>query len=109
MPAAQSEYMETSWTVLALRNTASATGINAYWLCNGTSRRQWVGTIMTCIDLFNKMVVLVSLYETDAQTVTSCFLAQVMSHHGLPGTIISNRDPRFQGSFWKELLANLNT
>ena len=64
---------------------------------------------MTCIDQFSKMVVLVSLYKTDAQTVASRFLAEVMSHHGLPATIISNRDPRFQGSFWKELMTNLNT
>ena len=67
------------------------------------------GTIMICIDQFSKMLVLVLLHETDAQTVASCFLAEVVSHHGFPTTIISDRDPRFQGSFWKELMANLNT
>ena len=51
-------------------------------------------TIMTCIDHFNKMVVLVPLRKTDARTVASCFLAEVVSHHGLPATIISDRDPR---------------
>ena len=50
---------------------------------------------MTCIDQFSKMVVLVSLHETDAQTVESRFLAEVMSHHRLPVIIISDRDPRF--------------
>ena len=54
------------------------------------------------------MVVLVPLHETDAQIVASRFLAEVVSHHGLPVTIISDRDPRFQGSFWKELMENLN-
>ena len=67
------------------------------------------GTIMTCVDQFRKMVVLVALHEMDAQTVVSHFLTEVVSHHGLPETIISDRDPRFQGSFWKELMANLNT
>ena len=67
------------------------------------------GTIMTCIDQFSKIVVLVPLHETDAQTVASCFLVEVVRHHGLPATIISDRDPRFQGSFWKQLMANLNT
>ena len=67
------------------------------------------GTIMMCIDQFSKMVVLVPLHETDARTVASCFLAEVMIHYGLLVTIISNRDPRFQGSFWKELMINLNT
>ena len=54
----------------------------------------WYGTIMTCIDRFSKMVVLVPLPKTDAQTVASHFLAEVMSHHGLPATVISDRDPR---------------
>ena len=67
------------------------------------------GTIMPCIDQFSKMVVLVPLCKTDAQTVASHFLAEVMSHHGLPATIISDQDPRFQGSFWKELMVSLKT
>ena len=53
------------------------------------------GIIMICIDCFSKMVVLVPLCETDARTVASRFLAEVVSHHGLPATIISDRDPRF--------------
>ena len=64
------------------------------------------GTIMICIDQFSKMVVLVPLHETDARIVASHFLAEVMNHNGLPATIISDRHPRFQGSLWKELMAN---
>ena len=66
-------------------------------------------TIMICIDQFSIMVVLVPLCKTDAQTVASGFLGEVMSYHGFPATIISDREPRFQGNFWKELMANLNT
>ena len=67
-------------------------------------------TIMICKDQFTKMVVLVPFHEIDARTVANCFhfLAEVMSHHGLPATIINNGDPRFQGSFWKELMTSLN-
>ena len=53
------------------------------------------GTIMICIDCFSKMVVLVPLCKTDAQTVASSFLAEVVSHHGLLATIISDRNLRF--------------
>ena len=53
------------------------------------------GTIMTCIDRFSKIVVLIPLHETDAQTVANRFLAEVVSHHGLTVTIISDRSPRF--------------
>ena len=63
-------------------------------------------TIMMCVDHFSKIVVLVPLWELDTQTVASCFLAKVVSHHGLPATIISDRDPRFQGNFWEELMNN---
>ena len=52
-------------------------------------------TITTCIDQFSKIVVLVPLCETDAQTVASHFLAEVVSCHRLPVTIINNRDPKF--------------
>ena len=64
---------------------------------------------MMCVDQFSKMVVLVPLCEMDARTVASHFLKKIVSYHGLPETIISDRDPRFQGSFWKELMTNLNT
>ena len=53
------------------------------------------GTIMMCVDWFSKMVVLVPLDKTDAQTIASCFLAEVVSNHKLPATIINDRDPRF--------------
>ena len=56
------------------------------------------GTIMMCIDQFNKMVVLVPLAKIDTRTVASHFLAEAVGHHGLQATIISDRDARFQGS-----------
>ena len=54
------------------------------------------------------MLMLVLLHESDAQTVASCFLAEVLSHHRILETIISNRDPRFQGNFWEELMKKLS-
>ena len=67
------------------------------------------GNIMTCVDQFSKMVVLVLLHETDTKTVASSFLSEFMSHNRLLVTIISDRDPRFQQSFWKEIMVKLNT
>ena len=64
---------------------------------------------MICINHFSKMVVLVLFQESDAQTVTSHFLEEVMNHHELPATIISDRDPGIQGNLWEELLKKLNT
>ena len=75
----------------------------------GLSEDKGYGTIMMCMDQFSKMVVLVPLCKMDAQTVVSHFLTEVVSNYGLPATIISDRDPRFHGGFWKKLMANLNT
>ena len=61
-------------------------------------------TIMICVDCFSKIVVLVLLHELDTQTVASCFLTGVVSHHILLETTINDRDPRFQGNFWEELV-----
>ena len=55
------------------------------------------------------MVVLVPFQDSDAQTVASHFLEEVMNHHELPATIISDRDPGIQGNLWEELLKKLNT
>ena len=65
--------------------------------------------VMTCIDRFNKMVQLVLLWESDAQTVADKFLSTVISQHGLPECITSNRDPHFHGHFWEELMTLLDT
>ena len=60
--------------------------------------------VMTCINIFSKMVQLVPLQESDAQTIADKFLSMVVSQHGLPEYIMSDRDPRFHGHFWEELM-----
>ena len=59
--------------------------------------------IMTCVDHFSKMVVLVPLYESDAYTIANHFLAEIVSHHRLLLAIVSKKDPRFYGNFWEDL------
>lgn len=62
------------------------------------------GTIMVVIDRFSK-------YATFTATIANCkakeaarlFLRDVVKHWGIPKHIISDRDPRFTGAFWKEL------
>ena len=41
------------------------------------------------------MVVLVKLQDSNTQIVPNPFQVEVLSHHGPPAAIISNRDPRF--------------
>ena len=64
--------------------------------------------VMTCIDRFSKMVQLVPLQESDTRTVAGKFLSMVVSQHGLSECIMSDRDPRFRGHFWEELMSLLD-
>ena len=65
--------------------------------------------MMTCIDKLSKMVQLVPLWESDAQTVADKFLSMVVSQHGLPECIMSDHDPCFRGHFWDKLMSLLDT
>ena len=59
---------------------------------------------MTTVDRFSKMVELSPLKASDAVTVAAVFFKDVVAKHGLPLTITSDRDPRFTGQFWSELM-----
>ena len=64
--------------------------------------------VRMCIDYFSKMVKLVSLQESDKQTVADKFLSIVVSQHGLPNCITSDYDPWSNGHFWDELVSLLD-
>ena len=57
--------METSRTLLALRSTESTIRINHIDFVMELPEYDGYGTIMMCIDQFNKIVVLVPLCKTD--------------------------------------------
>lgn len=67
-------------------------------------------TIMVVVDRFSK-------YATVSATTAGCkakeaarlFLRDVVNHWGVPKHIISDRDSRFTGSFWKELFSLLGS
>ena len=66
-------------------------------------------TVMTVVDRFSKMASFVPLRATDAKSVADAFFRQVVAQHGLPLTITSDRDPRFTGKFWREVMEKLHT
>ena len=55
---------------------------------------------MTVVDCFSKMVVLVPLQSMDVDAVADAFFRHVVSQHGLPLTITTDRDQRFMAKFW---------
>ena len=66
--------------------------------------------IFTIVDRFSKMCHFIpTTSNVDAPSLASLFLSHILKLHGLPKSIVSDRDPRFTGAFWKTLHEHLGT
>jgi hypothetical protein len=66
--------------------------------------------IMVFVDRLSKMVHLAAVKQTiTAAESAAVFLDSVFRLHGLPETLVSDRDPRFTSLFWRSLFKLLNT
>lgn len=62
-------------------------------------------TILTFVDRFSKRPHFIPCKSTTtAPEVPRLFYDQIFRYHGLPDSIVSDRDPLFTSKFWKELL-----
>jgi transposase InsO family protein len=60
--------------------------------------------VLVFVDRFSKMLHLAPVAaEVTADDSAELFLALVFRHHGLPESIVSDRDPRFTSAFWTRL------
>ena len=61
--------------------------------------------ILVVVCRFTKMAKIIPFKTTfKAIDVARLYVAHVMSDHGLPKTIVSDRDSRFLSDFWQELM-----
>ncbi|KAE8981775.1 hypothetical protein PR001_g23908 [Phytophthora rubi] len=66
--------------------------------------------VLVFVDRFSKMVHLAPVAaEVTADESAELFLDLVFRHHGLPESIVWDRDPRFTSAFWTRLFALLGT
>ncbi|GJP81305.1 hypothetical protein CLOP_g11465 [Closterium sp. NIES-67] len=67
-------------------------------------------TILVVIDKFSKMGHFIPTHTTARTKETAqLFVRYIISQHGIPTTLISDRDPKFTSKFWKELMSLLGT
>ena len=66
--------------------------------------------IMVVVDKLTKMVHLLPCRITITATMTAAlFWREIVRHHGVPSSIVSDRDPRFTSHFWSELWRLMGT
>jgi hypothetical protein len=67
-------------------------------------------SIMVVVDKLTKAAHFIPLKTTHrAADVADIFLKEVVRLHGIPKTIVSDRDPKFTSNFWKGLFKGFRT
>ncbi|MCO5546721.1 hypothetical protein L7F22_000157 [Adiantum nelumboides] len=66
--------------------------------------------IWTIIDRFSKQAHFIAVKNiVKPDHLARLFMAQIFRLHGMPETIVSDRDPRFTSLFWKAIWENIGT
>ena len=67
-------------------------------------------SIMVVVDKLTKAIHFIPVKPTHKTTnVVDIYMREVAHLHGIPKTIVSNRDPKFNSKFWKGLFKGFKT
>ncbi|GJR68749.1 putative reverse transcriptase domain-containing protein [Tanacetum coccineum] len=71
---------------------------------------QGYDTIWVIVDRLTKSAIFTPMRETDStEKLARMYIKEVVTRHGIPVSIICDRDPRFSSNFWKSLQRALGT
>ena len=75
----------------------------------GLLKSRGYDTILTVTDRLTKMVHLIpTVKNATARDIAKLIFRHVIRHHGIPKSIVSDRDVKFTSHFWSELMRLLN-
>lgn len=69
-------------------------------------KTQGFDAITTYVDGLSRRARFISSRASGTEeTVANALFRKIIPHHGLPDSLISDRDPKFTSRFWKELMS----
>ncbi|GJT54622.1 putative reverse transcriptase domain-containing protein [Tanacetum coccineum] len=81
-----------------------------YFVTKLPKSSQGYDTIWVIVDRLTKSAIFIPMKETDPlEKLARMYLKEVVTRHGIPVSIICDRDPRFASNFWRSLQKALGT